>query len=79
MRAIPSWKVAPEAIPAWNPAFDYAPAELITGIVTEHGVIYKVKSGQQPARKTKRQKEARAARLGRARYAQPARTRVEKH
>ena len=33
------WQVAPEAIPCWNPAFDYAPAELITGIITEHGVL----------------------------------------
>jgi methylthioribose-1-phosphate isomerase len=24
--------------PAWNPAFDVTPAELITAIVTEHGV-----------------------------------------
>ena len=32
--------MAPEAIDVWNPAFDYAPASLITGIVTEFGVIY---------------------------------------
>ncbi len=23
----------------WNPAFDVTPAELITGIITEHGVF----------------------------------------
>ena len=24
---------------AWNPAFDVTPAELITGFITEHGVL----------------------------------------
>ena len=26
----------------WNPAFDVTPAELISGIITEHGVIQPV-------------------------------------
>jgi methylthioribose-1-phosphate isomerase len=30
--------IAPEGTPAWNPAFDVTPAELITAIVTERGV-----------------------------------------
>ncbi|GIW13948.1 MAG: methylthioribose-1-phosphate isomerase [Tepidiforma sp.] len=29
---------APDGVPAWNPAFDVTPAELISGIVTERGV-----------------------------------------
>ncbi|MBN1334576.1 MAG: S-methyl-5-thioribose-1-phosphate isomerase [Deltaproteobacteria bacterium] len=32
-------RVAPEGSPAWNPAFDVTPAELIAGIVTERGVV----------------------------------------
>ena len=30
---------APEAVPVWNPAFDVTPATLVSGIVTEHGVV----------------------------------------
>ncbi|MDX2342640.1 MAG: S-methyl-5-thioribose-1-phosphate isomerase, partial [Acidimicrobiia bacterium] len=30
---------APEDIPVWNPAFDVTPAELITAIITEVGVL----------------------------------------
>lgn len=33
---------APEGIPVYNPAFDVTPAELITGIITEQGVIQPV-------------------------------------
>ena len=40
MRSTAGVKVAPDAIDCWNPAFDYAPASLITGIITEFGVIY---------------------------------------
>jgi methylthioribose-1-phosphate isomerase len=29
---------APEGTPAWNPAFDVTPAELITAVVTERGI-----------------------------------------
>ncbi|MFQ3650739.1 MAG: S-methyl-5-thioribose-1-phosphate isomerase, partial [Gemmataceae bacterium] len=32
-------QIAPEGIAVYNPAFDVTPAELITGIVTERGVI----------------------------------------
>jgi methylthioribose-1-phosphate isomerase len=31
--------LAPPATPVWNPAFDVTPAELITAIVTERGVV----------------------------------------
>ncbi len=31
--------VVPEGVPCYNPAFDVTPAELISGIVTERGVI----------------------------------------
>jgi methylthioribose-1-phosphate isomerase len=31
--------LAPAATPAWNPAFDVTPAELVTGIVCERGVL----------------------------------------
>ena len=30
---------APEGINVWNPAFDVTPAELITGFVTEEGIL----------------------------------------
>lgn len=30
---------APKNMPCWNPAFDVTPPELITGIITEKGVI----------------------------------------
>jgi methylthioribose-1-phosphate isomerase len=32
-------RTAPEGIRAFNPAFDVTPARLVTGIVTEVGVI----------------------------------------
>ena len=32
-------RTAPEGVKVFNPAFDVTPAELITGIITEHGVI----------------------------------------
>ncbi|KAK9142165.1 hypothetical protein Syun_011565 [Stephania yunnanensis] len=35
-------QVAASGISAWNPAFDVTPASLITGIVTEKGVITKI-------------------------------------
>lgn len=34
-RSLPS---APEGVPAWNPAFDITPADLVTAIVTEAGI-----------------------------------------
>ncbi|MGZ0175022.1 MAG: S-methyl-5-thioribose-1-phosphate isomerase, partial [Planctomycetales bacterium] len=33
----------------WNPAFDVTPAELIEGIITEHGVIAPVSSASVSA------------------------------
>ena len=33
--------IAPEGTRAWNPAFDVTPAALISGIVTEVGVVEK--------------------------------------
>jgi methylthioribose-1-phosphate isomerase len=35
-------QIAAEGVEVWNPAFDVTPAELITGIVTERGVIQPV-------------------------------------
>ncbi|MCI2255086.1 S-methyl-5-thioribose-1-phosphate isomerase [Domibacillus sp. PGB-M46] len=32
-------RIAPEGISVFNPAFDVAPAELITGIITEKGIV----------------------------------------
>ena len=32
-------QLAPEGCPVYSPAFDVTPAELITGIITEHGII----------------------------------------
>jgi methylthioribose-1-phosphate isomerase len=34
-----AWRVVPEGVGCYNPAFDVTPAELISGIVTERGVI----------------------------------------
>jgi len=39
LRCCAGQQLAPEAIPVWNPAFDVTPAALITGIVTERGLI----------------------------------------
>ena len=32
-------QTAPDGIATWNPAFDVTPAENITALITEHGVI----------------------------------------
>ncbi len=32
-------RVPPQGIRCWNPAFDVTPNELLTGIITEHGVF----------------------------------------
>ena len=37
---IDSVEVAPAATPVYNPAFDVTPADLITAIITEKGVVY---------------------------------------
>jgi methylthioribose-1-phosphate isomerase len=34
-----SVRITPEGVAAWNPAFDVTPAELITRIITEHGIV----------------------------------------
>jgi len=39
-------RIAPEGIEAWNPAFDVTPASLISGIVTERGIIAKASDGK---------------------------------
>lgn len=39
VRSIQGVPVAPDSVPVFNPAFDVTPAELISAIVTEHGVI----------------------------------------
>ena len=36
--AIEQVRIAPEATPAANPAFDVTPAALVTGLITERGV-----------------------------------------
>lgn len=33
-------RIAPENTPAWNPAFDITPGALVTGFITEFGVIH---------------------------------------
>ena len=33
-------RIAPKGVKVYNPAFDVTPAKLITGIVTEYGIIY---------------------------------------
>ncbi|OAY27031.1 methylthioribose-1-phosphate isomerase [Manihot esculenta] len=38
-------QVAASGISVWNPAFDVTPAELISGIITEKGVITKINNG----------------------------------
>jgi len=37
--------VAPDGMKCWNPAFDVTPARLITGIITEKGVIHRSADG----------------------------------
>lgn len=32
-------RIAPEGVCAWNPAFDVTPAELVTAVITEFGII----------------------------------------
>ena len=32
-------RLFPDAYPVWNPAFDVTPAELVTAIVTETGIL----------------------------------------
>jgi methylthioribose-1-phosphate isomerase len=39
VRSLGGSLVAPPEIQVWNPAFDVTPAELITGWVTERGIV----------------------------------------
>jgi methylthioribose-1-phosphate isomerase len=32
-------RIAPEGVAVFNPAFDVTPAELVSAIITEHGVV----------------------------------------
>ena len=40
VRTLYGVQTAPAEIPVWNPAFDVTPHELLTGIITEKGIIY---------------------------------------
>ena len=40
VRSLYGVRTAPENVEVWNPAFDVTPHELLTGIITEKGVIY---------------------------------------
>ncbi|UJR23430.1 hypothetical protein I4U23_026435 [Adineta vaga] len=39
MTSIKGINIAAEGVQVWNPSFDITPAQLITGIITEHGVF----------------------------------------
>jgi methylthioribose-1-phosphate isomerase len=39
VKVIGDKQIAPDSAIGWNPAFDVTPAELITGWITEHGII----------------------------------------
>jgi methylthioribose-1-phosphate isomerase len=39
MTHLGSTRLTPEAASVWNPAFDITPAALISGIITERGII----------------------------------------
>ena len=36
-----NFQIAPSEIDVWNPSFDVTPCELISGIITEYGVVHK--------------------------------------
>lgn len=40
LRALGGSRTAPDGAEVWNPAFDVTPHELVTGIITERGVVY---------------------------------------
>ena len=40
VRSLYGVQTAPERVEAWNPAFDVTPHELLTGVITEKGVVY---------------------------------------
>lgn len=39
IRTINGHRVIPESIKVWNPAFDVTPSKLISGIITEYGIV----------------------------------------
>jgi methylthioribose-1-phosphate isomerase len=39
LRTLGPARTAPEGVPVWNPAFDVTPAELITGYITDRGLL----------------------------------------
>lgn len=39
LKTVAGTKIAPDGIAAWNPAFDVTPADLITAIVTDRGLV----------------------------------------
>eukprot|EP00752_Nemacystus_decipiens_P005063 g4597.t1 len=45
LKTVAGTKIAPDDIAAWNPAFDVTPAELITAVVTDEGVVPRKKAG----------------------------------
>ncbi|MCI0341115.1 MAG: hypothetical protein L0216_08160, partial [Planctomycetales bacterium] len=64
--------VAPDGVPAWNPAFDVTPARLISAIVTDRGVIRKPGDaaiarllGARPAPRRRRVRETLSSKGGR--------------
>lgn len=40
LRALGGSRTAPDGAEVWNPAFDVTPHELVTGIITERGILY---------------------------------------
>jgi methylthioribose-1-phosphate isomerase len=39
LRSLGSTRLAPDGVPAWNPAFDATPMELVAALITEKGVF----------------------------------------
>jgi methylthioribose-1-phosphate isomerase len=48
---VASVEIAPEGSLAYNPAFDVTPARLITGIITEEGIVAPAEINETPARR----------------------------
>ena len=40
LRTLYGVQTAPDGVKTWNPAFDVTPHALLTGIITERGVVY---------------------------------------
>lgn len=39
MTHVGSWQIAPDGAGVWNPAFDVTPHDLVSGIITEQGIV----------------------------------------